>query len=224
MKKVMGYVRVSTGHQVETGLGLADQRAKIKAYCELYDLDLIEIIADEGYSGRSLRGRTGVQQLIDRIDTYDGIVIAKLDRLTRSVRDLQSLLDAFSKKEIHSVSEKIDTSSPTGRLILNVLTSVASWESEISGERTSSALQAKQNQAQQAEHERARTEKRKPRRININGRPPYGYTWNNGELCTVESEQTILNIITERRIAGIPYAKIATELSELGHRKSRNHT
>ena len=217
-KQVIGYIRVSTGHQAESGLGLADQRAKIESYCDLYELDLIDVIADEGCSGRSLKGRSGVQELIDRADNYDGIVIAKLDRLTRSVRDLQTILDTLlSKVELHSVSEKIDTSSSTGRLILNVLTSVASWEAEVAGERTSAALTEKKRQAQQTEIERAETEERKPRKISINGRAPFGYAWQDGELIEVEAEQAILNTINLLRESGLTYARIAEELTARGY-------
>lgn len=221
-KQVIGYIRVSTGHQAESGLGLADQRAKIESYCDLYELDLIDVIADEGCSGRSLKGRSGVQELIDRADNYDGIVIAKLDRLTRSVRDLQTILDTLlSKVELHSVSEKIDTSSSTGRLILNVLTSVASWEAEVAGERTSAALNEKKRQAQTEESAEAKRQGRAARRVTVNGRPPFGYRWEAGKLVEVEAEQIILNKIKLLRESGLTYARIAEELAERGHLTKR---
>jgi site-specific DNA recombinase len=219
MKRVIGYIRVSTNHQAESGLGLADQESKIRAYCDLYDLELVGIKADEGCSGRSLKGRDALQEVTDAVHAgdVDGVVIAKLDRLTRSVRDLQTILDNLvARTELHSVSEKIDTSSATGRLILNVLTSVASWEAEITGERTSDALKEKQKEAQAQENATAKTEQRKARRVNINGRAPYGYRWEDGELVEVAHEQEALAIITELRSRGITYATIAKELSDRG--------
>jgi DNA invertase Pin-like site-specific DNA recombinase len=223
-KQVIGYIRVSTGHQAESGLGLSDQRQKIEAYCELYDLDLIEVIADEGCSGRSLKGRDGLNSLIERslLGGFDGIVIAKLDRLTRSVRDLQTILDGLlSNVELHSVSEKIDTSSSTGRLILNVLTSVASWEAEVAGERTSAALNEKKRQAQTKESAEAKEQGRAARRVAVNGRPPFGYRWEAGKLVEVEAEQDILNTIKLLRESGLTYARIAEELGKSGHLTKR---
>jgi len=223
--KVIGYIRVSTHHQVESGLGLADQRRKIESYCELYDLDLIDIVADEGCSGRSLKGRDGMNQIIERADSgeFGGVVIAKLDRLTRSVRDLQTILDTLlNRVELHSVSEKIDTSSPTGRLILNVLTSVASWEAEVSGERTSNALTEKRRQAQATEDHKAKSSGRAPKRVSINGRAPFGYEWTeSGELAEVEAEQAILDVINALRATGLTYARIADELTTQGHLTKR---
>ena len=219
MKRVIGYIRVSTNHQAESGLGLADQETKIRAYCDLYDLELVDIKSDEGCSGRSLKGRSALQEITNVVHSgdVDGVVIAKLDRLTRSVKDLQTILDNIvAHTELHSVSEKIDTSSATGRLILNVLTSVASWEAEITGERTSDALKEKQKEAQAHEDEAAKTEQRKARRVNINGRAPYGYRWEDGELVEVAHEQEALAIITELRSRGITYATIAKELSDRG--------
>lgn len=227
MKRVVGYIRVSTSHQAESGLGLADQESKIRAYCDLYDLELVDIKADEGCSGRSLKGRDALQEITDAVHAgdVDGVVIAKLDRLTRSVKDLQTILDnLIAHTELHSVSEKIDTSSATGRLILNVLTSVASWEAEVTGERTSDALQEKKKEAQAQEDATAKTEQRKARQVSINGRAPYGYRWEEGRLVEIAHEQEALTIITELRSRGITYTAIAKELSNRGITTKRGGT
>ena len=169
MKNLIGYIRVSTNDQAESGLGLADQETKIRQYCEIYDLNLIDIIVDAGASAKNLN-RDGIQQVMTMASTpeIDGIIVAKLDRLTRSMRDLHTLLDStFKSAELHSVCEKVDTSSASGRLVLNVLCSVAEWEREAIGERTSSALQAK---------------KRAHNGESINGTAPYGQEWADGEL------------------------------------------
>ena len=223
-KRVIGYVRVSTAHQVESGLGLADQRNKIQTYCDLYDLELVDIVADEGISGRSLKGRTGLQNIIERSGSgeFNGIVIAKLDRLTRSVRDLHTILDTLSNSiELHSVNEKIDTSSSTGKLILNVLTSVASWEAEVAGERSSWALNEKKRQAQNVENEAATKQGRKSKSVRINGRAPFGYKWNEGELVHNEAEQLAIQSISKLRKMGLTYAELSEELTKRGHLTSK---
>ena len=135
IKSVVGYVRVSTECQAESGLGLEDQINKIKTYCSLYDLNLIEIVVDAGASAKSLE-REGIQKIISgaKAGAFGGVVVAELDRLTRSMRDLHKLLDeVFGAVELHSVAEKVDTSSAAGRLVLNVLMSVAEWERETIG-------------------------------------------------------------------------------------------
>ena len=88
--KVIGYVRVSTDEQVNSGLGLESQIKKIKAYCDLYELELVDIVKDEGLSGKTLNreGLQNVLSLLKNDKNISGVVIAKLDRLTRNVSDM----------------------------------------------------------------------------------------------------------------------------------------
>ena len=202
-KRLIGYIRVSTEGQAETGLGLEGQRAKIESYCKTYDLNLIDIIIDDGWSAKDLN-RQGIQQVIDRLEDedIDGIVIATLDRLTRSMRDLHHLLaTTFQSNELHCVSEKVDTSSASGRLVLNVLMSVAEWEREIISERTKTALAAK---------------KRLNNGESINGTAPYGQQWIEGDLVTCRAEAETLEIMIELRKQGHTYHFIASTLSTQG--------
>jgi DNA invertase Pin-like site-specific DNA recombinase len=199
-KRVIGYVRVSTAGQAESGLSIEAQRSKIEAYCGLYDLELVEIIVDAGESAKSLK-RPGIDRLLSAVaaGSLDGVVVAKLDRLTRSMRDLHRLLEeVFSKVELHSVAEKVDTSSAAGRLVLNVLMSVAEWEREAIGERTATALKAK----------KARGEKV--------GRAPYGFRWEDGELVKDETEQKTVAVIKELRSRGLTLRAIKGEIEERG--------
>src|SRR5437868_1373044 len=94
--RVVGYVRVSTDMQAQEGVSLEAQRARLKAYCVAQDLTLIEIIADEGLSAKSL-DRPGLRRALSMLDRYEaqGIVVLKLDRLTRSVKDLGFLCDTY---------------------------------------------------------------------------------------------------------------------------------
>jgi DNA invertase Pin-like site-specific DNA recombinase len=146
--KVIGYIRVSTEEQATSGLSLDAQRDKLTAYAKLYDLELIAIVDDAGQSAKSLH-RPGLQMALDRIRRGEaaGLLIAKLDRLTRSVADWQTLIDEFfgekPGKQLFSVADSIDTRTAAGRLVLNVLLSVAQWERETIAERTRDALQHK---------------------------------------------------------------------------------
>src|SRR5262249_54392712 len=129
---------------------LQAQEEKIRQYCSLYDLTLVDIITDAGVSAKTLQ-REGLQTALSLLTSgqADGIVVVKLDRLTRNVADLGTLItEYFNTYALLSVCEQIDTRSASGRLVLNVLTSVAQWEREAIGERTSQALQYKKAQGE----------------------------------------------------------------------------
>ncbi len=144
--RAIGYVRVSTEQQADDGVSLDAQQAKLKAYAFAMDVELVDIIVDAGASAKTLQ-RPGLSQALARLDVgeADALLVPKLDRLTRSVRDLGTLIDRYfgadGKAALLSVADSIDTRSAGGRLVLNVLTSVSQWEREAIGERTSTALQ-----------------------------------------------------------------------------------
>lgn len=144
MRRVVGYIRVSSEGQATEGVSLDAQRVKLAAYCTAMDLELVGIEADEGVSAKTLR-RPGLQRALGLLDagTVDGLLVTKLDRLTRSVRDLGDLVERYfagDRCSLLSVGDSIDTKTAAGRLVLNVLTSVAQWEREATGERTRDAL------------------------------------------------------------------------------------
>ena len=93
---MVGYIRVSTAEQAEDGVSLAAQRVKIEQYCALYDLTLVEVIDDAALSAKTLN-RPGLQRALSmlRSGKADGLVVAKLDRLTRSVGDWQRLITGY---------------------------------------------------------------------------------------------------------------------------------
>ena len=137
--RVVGYVRVSTEQQADGGVSLDAQRAKLEAYAVAMDLELVAIEEDAGLSAKTLE-RPALQRALAMLDAgaAEGLLVAKLDRLTRSVRDLGELVERYfaSKCSLLSVADSIDTRSAAGRLVLNVLTSVAQWEREASARGT----------------------------------------------------------------------------------------
>jgi len=143
--RVIGYVRVSTAVQAEEGVSLDAQRTKLAAYAVAHDLELVDLVADEGVSAKTIE-RPELQRALARLDAGDaaGLLIPKLDRLTRSVRDLGELLERwFNEKrglQLFSVADSIDTRTAGGRLVLNVLMSVSQWEREAIAERTRDAM------------------------------------------------------------------------------------
>lgn len=203
--KVVGYVRVSTEEQAVSGQSLEAQRAKLEAYARLYDLELTEIVEDPGESAKSLQ-RPGLQRCLESLRRGDaqGLLIAKLDRLTRSVADWQTLIDGFfgerAGKQLFSVADSIDTRTAAGRLVLNVLLSVAQWERETIGERTKDALQSKIRKGERCGKVRFGF------RLDVDGRT----------LVPHAGEQEALQRVAELRAAGQSLRAIATELTRRG--------
>jgi len=137
--KTVGYVRVSTDRQADQGVSLEAQEAKIRAMATVQSAELLEVIVDGGESAKSLT-RPGLQRLLALIHAgkVQAVIVAKLDRLTRSVKDLCGLLELFEKRKVAliSVAELLDTGSAAGRLVITIMGAVSQWEREAIGERT----------------------------------------------------------------------------------------
>ncbi len=152
MTTMIGYLRVSTEEQASSGLGLEAQRDTIQRYADGHGWDVLWY-EDAGLSARSL-DRPQLQAALTRLHVIpkrrdvDGIVVAKLDRLSRSVHDFSGILKlaAARKWAVVAIDLGVDTSTPTGKLVANVMMSVAEWEREVIGERTSNAMQAAKRQ------------------------------------------------------------------------------
>jgi DNA invertase Pin-like site-specific DNA recombinase len=144
--KAIGYARVSTDKQAEQGVSLEAQTEKIRAMAVVHSAVLADIIVEAGESAKSL-SRPGMQRLLALVDAGEvkAVIIAKLDRLTRSVKDLCTLLERFECRGVAlvSVAESLDTGSAAGRLVLNIMTAVSQWEREAIGERTRDAMSHK---------------------------------------------------------------------------------
>jgi DNA invertase Pin-like site-specific DNA recombinase len=202
-QRVVGYIRVSTEKQADHGVSLDAQREKLEAYAKLYDLELIDIIVDADASAKTLN-RPRLQRALHMLTTRkaDALLVTKLDRLTRSVKELGILIEKyFNRHTLMSVSDQIDTSTAAGRLILNVLMSLAQWAREAIGERTKEALQ----------HKKRNGEK-------LGGECPYGYTVVAGKLVEDAAEQAMLTVIRRYRAEGLSLRAITTELTRQGYR------
>jgi site-specific DNA recombinase len=147
--KTVGYVRVSTDRQADLGVSLEAQEAKIRAMATVRGNELDEVIVDGGESAKDLN-RPGARRLLALVNDreVDAIIVAKLDRLTRSVKDLCILLELFEKRKVAliSVAESLDTGSAAGRLVITIMGAVNQWEREAIGERTRDALRHKRSQ------------------------------------------------------------------------------
>jgi site-specific DNA recombinase len=204
--RTVAYLRVSTDKQADRGVSLDAQRAKVAAYAELYDLELVEVVVDAGASAKTL-DRPGLARALGMLrkgGEADALLVVKLDRLTRSVRDLGELVErhfAPGKAALLSVGEQIDTRSAAGRLVLNVLASVSQWEREAIGERTAAAMQ----------HKAACGEF-------TGGEVPFGFRVEAGRLEPVDHEQHVIAEARRMRTAGMSLRAVARELDAAGLR------
>lgn len=210
--RLVGYCRVSTEKQADEGVSLDAQWERLHQYAELYGHELVSVHQDD-LSGKTL-DRPGLKAaLADLKKGAEGLLVVKLDRLTRNVSDLNTLIVEYfadGKWHLHSVNEHIDTRSASGRLVLNMLSSVSQWEREVIGERTKDALNHLKNKGVKL------------------GRAPLG--WARAEdvdgdgrrvVQDVESEQETVARIVELREQGLSLRKIGDVLEEEGRKTKR---
>ena len=205
----IGYVRVSTQEQAQDGVSLDIQRDKIRAYCKSNDLRLIDIKADEGISGGTME-RPALQAALAALDRGQAntLIVVKLDRLTRSVKDLCQLVDKyFSHEQYHllSICGMINTHTAAGRMMMLNLANYAQFERELIRERTQEAIN----------HLKAQN-------VRL-GCPPYGHRYSqkldaHGRRILVEDPEQlkVLRRMAELRRQGYGLTKIARLLNSEG--------
>lgn len=201
----LGYVRVSTDDQAREGVSLEAQEARIRAFCAAKGWQLARVISDAGRSAKDLH-RPGLQEILAALSRrqrgFDGLVVVKLDRLTRSVKDLATLMEAFRRARVGftAIQESVDTTSATGELFYNIVASISQWERRVIGERTAAALAHR------------RTQGRRVSRF-----PPYGFRLApGGRLLPEPREQATLARISRLRAAGLSLRAISRALASQG--------
>lgn len=141
--RLIAYCRVSTDEQALSGLGLDAQERTLRRELEHRGWELAELVRDEGHSGSTLE-RPGIKRALRAIarGQADGLVVAKLDRLSRSTIDFPQLVEWFVDVEatLVALDLQIDTSTASGRLVANTLINLAEWERGQAAERTRAAL------------------------------------------------------------------------------------
>ena len=145
--RVVGYVRVSTAEQANSGAGLAAQREAIEAAAQRRGWVLVSILEDAGTSGKSTKGRTALAAAIALIEAggADALVVAKLDRLSRSMLDFAAIMERARTNgwAIVVLDVDFDMTTPTGELMSNMLAAFAQFERRLIGQRTRDGLRAK---------------------------------------------------------------------------------
>jgi site-specific DNA recombinase len=204
--KAIGYIRVSTSGQVEDGVSLDAQEAKVKAWADLNNADEVVIFRDEGISGKRADNRPGLQSALDAVNTGDALIVYSLSRLSRSTKDTIALSEILLKKEadLVSLSEKIDTTTAAGKMVFRMLAVLSEFERDQISDRTRFALA----------HKKANGEK-------TGGDIPFGYRVRAGKLYRNNEEQKAIDMILELRAEGLSLRAICCRLTEAGIARKR---
>lgn len=143
--RAIGYCRVSTEEQGDSKAGLESQEATIRAEVSLREWDLLDIRTDIA-SGKTLRKRDELGSTLRDLAAghADVLVVAKLDRLSRSVMDFASIMETAKAEgwSIRVLDLDVDMTTSMGELVANIMISLAQWERRVIGERTKAALVA----------------------------------------------------------------------------------
>lgn len=202
MKKVIGYVRVSSEIQKRKNNSIPLQKKKIKEYCSLNDFDLIDVYEDDGVSGMSIDKRNGFKSMVEfmKENKIDGIVVWSLSRLGRKMKDVVEFMDFLKSNNIgfFSIKENLSNDDKIGSLIMNILSSINEFEVEVIRERIKDV---KRNKKENRE---------------VYGRMMYGYDNINGKMIENKEEKRIIRRVKNFRSRGWSWRKISNRLNDEG--------
>jgi len=200
--KVAIYARVSTQEQADSGTSLEYQSDQLATYCQLQGWEIAGKYVDPGYTGKD-DDRPALKRLLAdaKLGMFQKVVVYKLDRLARKLRLLLEIEEKLKdcNVSLHSVKETLDTSTPIGRTVFQMLGLVSEWERETIIERTKSGRLQRYKEGCWGP-----------------GKPPYGYSYNREtkKLVVNESEARIIQRIFEEYATGKSMVRIANMLND----------
>jgi site-specific DNA recombinase len=195
----IGYIRVSTDEQARNGVSLDAQAASIQAWAEKANIRLIRLFEDAGISGTGIKQRPALQEALRlSCEQKAVLVVYSLSRLSRSTKDTLQIAEKLDKAgaDLVSLSEQIDTTSASGKMIFRLMAVLNEFERDQISERTSAALR----------HKKAKGLVYSP--------VPYGLRREGDRLIPVPEELCILELMHDFRSHGKSYQWIANYLTE----------
>lgn len=204
------YIRVSTGRQAEEGTSLDNQRFSIKSYAALDSIEDIDFFVEEGVSGRDIKNRPQLNSLLAKIESgaYNRLYIYSLSRLGRNTHDTLSIVSFLKHKGVVLISytEKWDTSTAIGQFGLELLASLAAFESNQISERV-----------------RAVANYNKSNGLRYSG-PVYGFDQTDKKLVPLAKEANTVRLIFKLRDNKKSMLRIAETLNnEVGATTKQGH-
>ena len=200
MKKVIGYIRVSTEYQKLKENSINNQIKSINEYCNRNDFDLVEIFEDNGISGL-ISNRIGLTEMIDKIksENVDCVIVYSLSRLGRKLKDVIQFIELLEKKNIKFISlkENFNSNDIVGKLMFNILGSINECEVNILSQRISDVKQYKKSVKEV-----------------YCGKILFGTDRIDNKLVKNDKEFKVLELINELRNKGNSYFKISKYLND----------
>ncbi len=202
--KALGYIRVSTEAQADDGISLEAQKAKVHAWADLHDCQLVDVFADAGISGSKADNRPGLQKAVSMACKHKAaLVVYSLSRLARSTLDAIRLSEQLSRSgaDLVSLTEQLDTTTAAGKMVFRLLAVLAEFERDQLGERTRTAMRYLQRQGRR-----------------VSRYPPFGWDLSDDKdmLVPNAAEQETLAMMRELREHGLSYRHISLELEQRG--------
>jgi len=177
------YIRVSTEDQAKHGISLQAQEEALKNYASALGYDLFKIYRDEGKSGKDIKGRPEMTQMLEdaQLRKFQAIFIYKLDRFSRSLRDLIETIEKLKEWGIDFISlqDKIETTSASGKLMFHIISAFAEFERNVTSERTKFSMD------------------KKARDGKLVSRAPFGYKLENKELILAQDSYIVQEIFQD---------------------------
>ena len=200
MKKVIGYIRVSTEYQKLKENSINNQIKSINDYCNNDNMCLIDIFEDNGVSGMN-SDRSGLNQLFDKVkkDNIDMVIVYSLSRLGRKLKDVIGFVEMLDKHNVQFVSlkENFNNNDIVGKLMFNILGSINEFEVNLLSQRISDVKQYK-----------------KSVREVYSGKICFGLKRNGKKLIDNNTELETLKLIHRLRNNKMSYFKISDYLNE----------
>jgi site-specific DNA recombinase len=191
------YIRVSTEEQAKEGISIPAQKDRLAAFCKAKDFDIFDFYIDEGFSAGSLK-RPQLKRLLDdaRTKKFSNIVVYKIDRFSRNLKDLITLLDEFKGLKVNfiSASEPIDTTSAIGNAFMQIIGVFAELERGMVTERVKLAFDKKLSMKEYL------------------SRPPLGYRVEGKTLVIDEEKAKLIREIFADRLAGVNFRETCSRL------------
>lgn len=190
------YVRVSTEEQAKHGYSIAAQEEVLTNYCKALGYEIYKIYKDEGISAKEMKNRPSLQELLKDAEQkkFAAIFIYKLDRFSRSLKDLILTIDKIKSWGIDFVSlqDRIETTSASGKLMFHIISAFAEFERNVIGERTKFGMD------------------KKARGGGFVSKAPLGYKFVNKELLqNIEKVEEVKQIFNEFINSNISLTKLA---------------
>ncbi|MEX0932631.1 MAG: recombinase family protein [Candidatus Pacearchaeota archaeon] len=177
------YTRVSTEDQAKQGISMSAQEEALKNYAGALGYEILEIYKDEGKSAKDIKGRKEMSRMLQdaKAKKFQAIFVYKLDRLSRSLRDLIETIEKFKEWGVDFVSlqDKIETTSASGKLMFHIISAFAEFERNVTGDRTKFSMD------------------KSARDGKLVSRAPFGYKIEDKKLIPKEDSYTVQEIFQD---------------------------